>query len=307
MKKVSLVALLVLSVTAVAQDQPQAAPPAAQGQKFSTNLVQREEAPTPSDLYCAGFITTETVSKTNLIAAGMDSPDQTQFARGNTIFVSGGGMQEGAEYSVLRELHDPDEYEPFVGASAAVAAIGQPYAELGRIRVVAMRGGTAVADVEFSCQNMTIGDIVVPFKEHPPVTYRKASTFERFPSNPGHLMARIVMAREFDAEVGRGQKVYINAGSNKGVKVGDYFRAVRGYDPSKLNAIDNLSYKAPVGEDTQKYPGTVTPQSAKNLPMRSLGEMIVITVTQSSATAMITNSLEDIEVGDYVELEGDQP
>jgi hypothetical protein len=61
-----------------------------------------------------------------------------------------------------------------------------------------------------------------------------------------------------------------------------------------------------VGDDTQKMPGIVTPALAKTLPPRNLGEMIVLSVTPTSSTAMITNSLETMEVGDQVELEGEQ-
>ena len=307
MKRALLVALVLSSAVVLAQDEQPAAAPAPQEQGFSTNLVQRPEAPTYSDLYCSGFLTTEAISHKNLIAAGFNSPQQTQYVRGNTIFVDGGGLQEGAEYSVIREIRDPNHFEPFVGQKAAIAEAGQPYGELGRIKVTALRGNTAVAEIVFSCQNMTMGDIVVPFKEHEPVAFKKTSTIERFPPAPGRLAARIVMAREFDTEVGRGQKVYINAGSSKGVKVGDYFRAVRGYDPDKLKPIDTVGYHAPVGEDTQLIPGQVTRDSAKDLPVRALGEMIVIDVTPTASTAMITTALEDIEVGDDVELEETAP
>ncbi len=37
------------------------------------------------------------------------------------------------------------------------------------------------------------------------------------------------MGKDFDSVLGTGQKVYFNVGSNQGVKVGDYFRAVRSY------------------------------------------------------------------------------
>ena len=305
MKKMLLIGFVLFAFSAMAQDE-QAAPPAAEGQKPTTNITMQNVAPSYSDLYCSGFLTSETVSHTNKIAGGMYSPEQTLFVRGGTIFVDGGGLQEGAQYSVLREIRDPNRYEPYVGAHAAVAATGQPYDELGRIRVLALRGSVAVAQIEFSCQNMTIGDIVVPFKEHDPVSYRKTSVLARFPAGPGHLSGRIVMAREFDTELRTGQKVYLSTGADKGVKVGDYFRVIRGYDPAKLNAIENMSYKAPVGEDTQKVLGTVTPEGAKTLPVRDVGEMVVLSVTKSSATAMITNALEDIHVGDWIEMEDEQ-
>src|ERR1700761_4959012 len=209
MRKILLAAMAMFAAVAMAQDE-QAAPAMPPDQKVAMVSIQSDEAPSYSDLYCAGFITKQNIGKTNLIAGGTASPEQTQFVRGGMVFVSGGGLQEGTQYSVLRELHDPNQWEPFAGAHRTVAETGQPYAELGRIRVVALRGSSAVAEVEFSCQNMTLGDIVVPFREHVPVSYRKASEFHRFPADSGHLTARIIMAREFDADVGRGQKVYIN-------------------------------------------------------------------------------------------------
>jgi hypothetical protein len=90
------------------------------------------------------------------------------------------------------------------------------------------------------------------------------------------------------------------------VKIGQYFRAVRYYDPARLNPIENLAYKAPVGEDTQKEPGRVTKDTAATLPPRNIGEMIVLNVTPTSSTVMVTNALENIQVGDWVEMEDEQ-
>ena len=46
------------------------------------------------------------------------------------------------------------------------------------------------------------------------------------PSN-GKASGRIVLAKDFDLLLGNGSKIYMNVGANQGVKVGDYFRAVR--------------------------------------------------------------------------------
>jgi hypothetical protein len=257
-----------------------------------------------SDIRCAGFITNQAVSHKNEVSGGLYYPDESQFAT-KTVFISGEGLQEGARYSVLRELRDPNHFEPFEGQLKAIEQAGQPYSELGTIRVTAIRGKSAIAEIEFACQNMTVGDLVVPYQEHQPVSLPKNATFNRFPSKSGDLNARIIMAKEFDTLLRTGHKVYLNVGADKGVKVGDYFRAFRSYDPEKLNEIDNLSYPAPVGEDTQKHPGLITGETAKDLPARATGEMVVINVTPTSATAMITYSVEDIQVGDRVERETD--
>jgi hypothetical protein len=43
-----------------------------------------------------------------------------------------------------------------------------------------------------------------------------------------------------------------------------------------------------------------------DMPRRALGEVVVISVTPTSSTGMITFALEDVHIGDDVELEADQ-
>jgi hypothetical protein len=299
MKKVTLLAFLSVACLSFGQVPQQS------GSRFSSNLVEHAQAPSYSDLYCSGFISNESIALTNVVAGGENSPSETLYSSGNDVFLKGSGFAEGSRYAVLRPLRDPNRYEPFKGQRVQIAALGQPYAEIGRVRVTALRGSVAVAHVEFSCQSITVGDIVVPFQEHAAVTYRKVTEMERWASGPGRVNGRIVMAREFDTQIGTGQKVYLNIGSNKGIKVGDYLRAVRGYDPDKIDPVDVTAMKAPPSDDTQKYVGKLDRATAAELPLRNLGEMIVLNVTPTSATAMITNALETIQVGDSVELEGD--
>ena len=304
MKRIVIIAMALLGTAAIAQN-PQSPPPTAgPNGNVATTAAQVEDSPSYKDLYCAGFVTKEAIPRTNLIAGGEATPEKTLYIRGDVIFIAGGGLQEGQKYSVLRDLRDPNHFEPFNGQRRDLDEMGQPYAELGQIQVVTIRGDVALARVEYSCQNMTVGDIVVPVREHPSVNYRKTE-LQRFPPDNGHLTARIIMASEFDQDVGRGQIVYINAGGEKGIKIGDYFRAVRSYDPRKMLTIDALSKNSPIGEDTQKVPGKITDDQAAKFPLRALGEMIVINVTPTSATALVTKSLDDIEIGDTVQLEGE--
>ncbi len=270
--------------------------------RATTNLVERVQAPSYSDLYCSGFISKENYAKGNAIVAGEESPNQTQFKQGDTVFLEGSGYQEGSRYSVLRELRDPNRSRAFPGQGAAISELGQPYAELGRLRVTAIRGKTAIALVEFSCAPMVSGDLAVPFQDKPPVTYRAKMMFERYPASKGSVTARIVLAKDFDYVLGTGHKVYISAGADKGVKVGDYFRAVRNYDPAKMNEVEALSLKPPSSEETQKYQMAVSKAKYAELPTRALAEMIVLNVTPTSSTAMITYAVESVTPGDMVEL-----
>ncbi len=46
-----------------------------------------------------------------------------------------------------------------------------------------------------------------------------------------------MLGKDFDSELGTGMKLYMNVGSNQGVKVGDYFRVVRSYTASLHDPI----------------------------------------------------------------------
>ncbi|HET7184518.1 MAG TPA: hypothetical protein VFI82_07520 [Terriglobales bacterium] len=270
----------------------------------SSNLTQRVQAPSYSDMYCSGFISKQGFPAANYVAAGAESPNQTQFRQTDVLFLDGTGYTEGARLSVIRPLRDPNRSRAYPTQAASIAALGQPYADLGRVRVTALRGKMAIAVVEFSCSPIVPGDLVTPFEEKPPVAYRPKTEFERFPAAASSVTARIVMAKDFDYLVGAGQKVYISAGADKGVKVGDYFRAVRNYDPAKMDAVDALSLRVPQSEETQQYGTELSKAKYAELPRRAVAEMIVLNVTPTSSTALVTYSVENIIVGDTVELEG---
>jgi len=301
MKRLCLLVLVLTTVVALAQE-PKVAP-GAQIAERSTNVSEHANAPTYSDLNCAGFISKEQYNHANYLLAGAESPAATQFAQGDTVFLEGSGYAEGERYSLIRELRDLNRNPAFPGQASALAAAGQVYQELGRVRVIAMRGQTAIAKIEFSCTAMVSGDLVVPFVEKQSVPFRNAG-FERWPASSGSINGRILMAKEFDVIVAAGQKVYLSVGSRQGVKVGDYFRAVRGYDPMKAEPVEAVSYQVQQSEDSLKNQPRTTNATFGKLPKRALGEMIVISVTPTSATAMITSSVEHINIGDLVELEG---
>jgi hypothetical protein len=197
-----------------------------------------------------------------------------------------------------------------------LATVGQPYGEIGRVKVIDTRSHSAVAEVEYSCDPINPGDIAVPFVERQPVSFHAPARFDRFMPASSKLSGRIVLGKDFDGFMGTGGKVYMNLGSNQGVKVGDYFRATRSYTATLNDPVDSLSFKASVGEDTQKRPASVeanflTKTNGPNihvgdLPRRAVGEVVVLTVTPTTSTGMIVFALEDVHAGDNVELDEQQ-
>jgi hypothetical protein len=276
----------------------------------------RFQTPTAADIYCAGFLTKDRVPDANYVNGGLQTPSTTKFALGELVYLAGSGYQAGQLYSVVREMRDVNEYEIYPGQRKILAAAGRPYGEIGRVRVVDTRSHSAIAQVEFSCDPINPGDVVMPFAERAPVAFRVPGHFDRFAPANGKLSGRIVLGKDFDAFLGTGMKLYINMGSNQGVKVGDYFRVVRSYTATMSDPVDSLSFKAAMSEDTQMREPTFEANfftkgkgpniHVADLPRRAVGEVVVLNVTPTSSSAMVVFALEDVHAGDGVELDEQQ-
>jgi hypothetical protein len=309
--------LLCVALTAAAQqaDPPSASQDTPQG-TLPTSVSfpsERVQTPTSADLYCAGFVSKQLLPDSNFVVGGLQTPNTTKFVSGEVVYLRGTGYQAGQQYEIIRELRDPNRYELFAGQHALLKATGQPYAELGRVRVIDTRSKTAIAQVEFSCDPIAPGDIAIPFAEKPSISFHPQVRFDRFAPPSGKLSGRIVVAKDFDSELGTGSKVYLNVGANQGVKAGDYFRAVRAYTADLRDPVDSLSFKASTNEDTQMKQPSFEPKMftkgngpaihVADLPQRAVGEVVVISTTATTATGMVVFALEDLHVGDDVEMD----
>jgi hypothetical protein len=319
MKKTGMLLLLMVTATlAVAQQSTAAVTPDASGiVNTSVNVpFVRFQTPTAADIYCAGFLTKDRVPDANYVNGGLQTPTSTKFETGELVYLAGTGYQAGQLYSIIREMRDANEYEVYPGERKVLAAAGRPYGEIGRVRVVDTRSHSAIAQVEFSCDPINPGDVALPFVEKPPVAFRVPGHFDRFAPANGKLSGRIVLGKDFDSVLGTGMKLYMNMGSNQGVKVGDYFRVVRSYTATLRDPVDSLSFKARTSEDTQMRPpafeaNRFTKTKGPNirvgdLPRRAVGEVVVLNVTPTSSSAMVVFALEDVYAGDTVELDEQQ-
>jgi hypothetical protein len=274
--------------------------------------VEKVQTPTAADLYCAGFLR-KPEHKKNYVTGGTESPFTTNFANGDAIYLNGKGYEAGQRYTIIRELRDPNRYELFPGQFAAMRAAGHPYEELARVRIIDTRPHMAIARVEFSCDTVAPGDLVVPFEEKTLVNFHPPLRFDRFALANGQVSGRILLAKDFDSELGTGGTVYVNIGSNQGLKVGDFLRADRLASAVMNNAVESLSFKADSYEMTQNEPPIINPNfldrghgpviHASEMPRRGVGEIVILGTTPTTATGMIVFSVEPVHVGDTVELD----
>jgi hypothetical protein len=313
MKKAVLIGLLFLPLSLVAQQSSGGAPtPSGTIATSVTFPVERVQKPTHADLYCAGFLGKE-IARGKFVAGGLDSPFSTQFASGELVYLKGSGYEVGQDYTIVRELTDPNRYELFAGQWSAVKAAGQPYEELAHVKIVDTRSKMAVAHVEFSCDTVLPGDYAIPFVEKAGIDFHPPMRIDRFAPANGQTSGRIILAKDFDSELGNGGKVYLNIGANQGLKVGDYLLAFRSYAATNQDSVDRLSFSAPALEPTQKRQPSVDPAlfgktngpeiHVAEMPRHAVGEIVILGTTPSTATGMIVYSLEPVHIGDRVELD----
>jgi hypothetical protein len=275
--------------------------------------TERVQTPTYADLYCAGFINKQTLPDANYVAGGLQTPTTTKFTRGDMIYLAGTGYSAGAEYDIVRALRDLNEYEMFPGQKKLLKETGQPYENVGRVRIIDTRSKAAIAQVEYACDAVEPGDTTIPFAEKLTVSFHTPIRFDRFLPSSNKISGRVVMGKDFDSQMGTGHKLYINVGANQGVKVGDFFRAVRSYDADLNDPVDSLSFKAAIADDTQMKTPSFDPHiftksngpviHVRDLPRRAVGEIVIIGVTPTTATGMVVFSMEDLHAGDGVEAD----
>jgi hypothetical protein len=274
---------------------------------------ERIQTPTTIDLECAGFVSKQLLANSNYVTGGLQTPSTTKYTNGEVVYLTGKGYELGQRYAIVRELRDPNEFEMFAGQHAMLKAMGQPYSELARVRVVDTRSRMAIAQIEVSCDPVNPGDLAIPYAQKPPIAFHPPVRFDRFLPPNGKTRGRIVLARDFDTELGTGMKVFMNVGANQGVKAGDYFRAVRPYEADLHDPVDSLSFKASTSEDTQMRQPAIDPNfltktggpviHVRDLPRRAVGEVVVLSTTPTTATGMIVFAMEGVHIGDEVELD----
>ncbi|HZP63973.1 MAG TPA: hypothetical protein VFB28_11205 [Terriglobales bacterium] len=315
MKKIGLLLILTVALGAYAQEPAQGS----SDKTVTTNVnfpIERVATPTNSDIYCAGFVNKAPLPDANFIAGGVDTPNTTKYGDGEIVYLSGKGYELDKRYSIVRALHDPNRFETYAGQQAMLKSMGQPYADLGILRVVDVRSKMAIAKIELSCNAIMTGDVVVPFVEKPSIAFHQSVQFDRFAPANGKTTGRIVLAKDFDSELGTGHKVYLNLGANQGIKAGDYFRAVRSYEGDLHNPVDSLSFKASAADDTQAKPPSMEPTTfthsagpaihVADFPRRAVGEIVILSTTPTTSTGMIVFAIEDVHIGDVVELDPQQ-
>jgi len=259
-------------------------------------------APDYNMVNCSGFMTDQKVSGEFRLVSGEQSNYKLTWTNGDYVYINRGqdkGVRVGDRFSVVR----PDDYAGdtpwFKWQEKLMKAMGTAYIDAGQVRVVNVQPKVSVAQVIFSCDYMQRGDVVLPYQERQTPSFKEAGAFDHFAPVSGKPVAMIVAGKDHSDALGKNSAVYVNLGTNQGVKVGDYFRIFRYQGSTAETVPQEKDYQFTMygfGSAPQRY-------GWNDLPREILGEGIVFNASRNSSTMMITFSSSEVYAGDYIEIE----
>jgi len=255
-----------------------------------------------STVNCSGFVADQRVPDEIRLVSGEQSNYKITFARGDYVHINRGqdkGVRVGDRFSVVRPDKDPTDVPWFKWQEKLLKAMGTPYLDAGQVRVVDVQPKVSVAQVIFSCGYMQRGDILQPYQDRPAPPYKDPATFDHFAPVSGKPVAMVVAGKDYGQIYGKLSAVYVNLGTNQGVKVGDYLRIFR-YQGSMAETVPQTKgyqyFMYGFGSAPMRY-------EWNDLPREILGEGIVINVNSNSSTMIITFNSIEVYAGDYIEIE----
>ncbi|MCP3991051.1 MAG: LysM peptidoglycan-binding domain-containing protein, partial [Actinomycetia bacterium] len=214
----------------------------------------------PADLYCSGYIQ-HTYGDPELAIAGHDL-ERVTLGQGDVIFLDHGrdsGMRAGDEFSIVRRSHSV--FHPETRQD-----LGTFVRRLGKVRVMMVHETRSTAVIEMSCEDVYEGDELVSWQDIPVPMLTGMPTFDQYDPTPsGGPAGLILAARDNLSAFGEGNVIFIDLGQDAGLSPGDALTLYR--------------------------------DRPNELPRVQLGQAVVLTVGEDTASAKIVYSVRESGIG----------
>jgi hypothetical protein len=262
---------------------------------------------TQSDIYCAGFYTQRPVETGLIVQSSEDGGFKNELASGDYVYLNRGTDvitgSEGGQYTVIRPVKDVNRKEAFAGQRMLLQQMGTLYAEVGRLEIEVLHDQSVTAKILMACDSINPGDIAIPFNARTAPSFKTPHMTNRFAALSGKATGTIAAAKDYDDWLGEGKIVYMNLGSAQGLQPGNYLYVTRSYMGGGNAEFAKAAHQYPTEFNGTSMGRKLTAAEEAALPREVLGEVMVLSVQEGSATGIITYSRAEIGVGDSVELE----
>ena len=220
------------------------------------------------DVYCSGYLGDRDEAFVGRIVNAEKERNQSMFMVGDVLYIDIGaenGVQAGMEFTIVR----PSRLVNSWGSERE--ALGRIYMTPGRVRVLCAMERSSITEIIYSCNEVEVGDFVVPFEPVPVPLVRRTRPATICDTPNGKPIGHVLDTRDAVIPVGTDTIVFLDLGEQNGLNPGDFLTV---YHPS-----------------TQA-------QGVRTV----LGEAAILTTRTRSSVAIITSMVDFIAVGDAVEI-----
>jgi hypothetical protein len=281
-----------------------------------------------SNLYCSGFIQYAPAPNNLQIVGGEQEQEQRIYSSGDYVYINAGSQQsvrEGDEYIVIRPRGQFKSRH-----SKKKGWLGVYTQEIASLRVVRVKDRVSVALVSSSCDDILMGDLLRAQPQRVAPVQRPEQNLDRFSDPTGKAKGRIVLARDLREMVTQNNVVFIDLGSEDNVRPGDYLTIFRPVGRGNISRFrdDEVTPPAQSGFGSDIFKGGKFSNKAQRvkdanqtgifgpiisspevwgkrppMPRKVIGEMVILSVQQRTAAAVITRVAQEVHTGDYVEVQ----
>lgn len=277
-----------------------------------------------NNLYCAGYIQSNSISTANKIIGGADESDRFTYAQNDHLFINMGtdkGVNVGDVFAVIRPRGE-------LKSKWSKKELGFYVQEVGAVEVVNVKREVSVVKIKTSCDTLLLGDLVelVPLRQSPAASAANAP-LNRFMDPSGKAMGRVVMGRDSQEMLTRDQIAYVDLGADENVRIGDRMTIFRPIEKGNLflnpdrESVSSRDY----GFEGETYKGgKFSNQSSRKTGDKAQGrevrtadvrkdrpsnlrkvvaEAVVLNVKERTATIVITRTGQEVHTGDWVEIQ----
>jgi hypothetical protein len=179
---------------------------------------------TEDDVYCSGWIGTDSEVFLGTLASAEKIDSQKSFIQGDIVYVDLGasrGAIAGQEFVVCRPERSVYKYD------SVSDEVGRIYLTPGRIRILCVQENSSIAEVVLSCADLQMGDYLMPFEPIPIPLVRRTRPATSCDTDNGKLMGHIIATRENVTPIAEDTVVFLDLGDLDGLNAGDFLTVFR--------------------------------------------------------------------------------
>jgi LysM domain-containing protein len=256
----------------------------------SASIVDRDE------IRCSGYIV-EDDERGDLYIAENDEPIYDDVTVGSLLYLNRGKndprVVPGAVFSVVEG--EGTVLHPVTGRTE-----GNYYRRSGEVRVLKVLDDTALATVTFACDEIRVGDNLVPV-ETTTVPNRPIPPFDRLRvERNGKPTGYVIHAKDSAVNPATGDMVQLDLGKEDGVAPGDFLTAFVDVRANRAHSMPDYHYT--FNNMVHSRPDLHVDDGRDKYPEVPVGQLIIVTTAAHTSTAKIVYATREIAVGSMVEV-----